>query len=127
MGLKDHEPILKIVRSDPEYLELFSQAFGKTGDQITMTEVKQSLGTFERTIVGGDSPFDRYYFKGDKTAMSPAAIRGLDVYVNQGRCVSCHRIEQTQALFTDNRFHMIGVAATQMPQNLMNSRQRFKT
>ena len=118
MGLKDHEPILKIVRSDPEYVELFSRAFGKTGDQITMTEVKQALGTFERTIISGDSPFDRYYFKGDKTAMSPAAIRGLDVYVNQGRCVSCHRIEQTQALFTDNRFHMIGVSATQMPQNL---------
>ncbi|MCF8130956.1 MAG: c-type cytochrome [Deltaproteobacteria bacterium] len=118
MGLKDHEPILKIVRSDPEYLELFSQAFGKTGDQITMTEVKQALGTFERTIISGNSPFDRYYFLGEKTAMSPGAIRGLDVYVNQGRCVSCHRIEQTQAIFTDNRFHMIGVAAAQMPQNL---------
>ena len=118
MGLKDHEPILKIVRSDPEYLELFNQAFGKTGDRITMTEVKQALGTFERTIISGNSPFDRYYFKGEKTAMSPAAIRGLDVYVNQGRCVSCHRIEQTQAIFTDNRFHMIGVSATQMPQNL---------
>ena len=29
--------------------------------------------------------------------------------MNQGRCVSCHVIEQTQALFTDNRFHNIGV------------------
>ena len=118
MGLKDHEPILKIVRSDPEYATLFEKAFGKTGDRITMTEVKQALGTFERTLVSGDSPFDRYYFKGDKTAMSPAAIRGLEIYVNQGRCVSCHRIEQTQALFTDNRFHMIGVSANQMPQDL---------
>jgi len=118
MGLKDHEPILKIVRSDPEYSNLFDKAFGKKGDQITMTEVKQALGTFERTLVSGNSPFDQYYFKGDKTAMSPAAIRGLDVYVNQGRCVSCHRIEQTQAIFTDNRFHMIGVSANQMPESL---------
>ena len=118
MGLKDHEPILKIVRSDPEYSNLFSNAFGKTGDRITMTEVKQALGTFERTLISGNSPFDQYYFKGDKTAMSPAAIRGLEVYVNQGRCVSCHRIEQTQALFTDNRFHMIGVSANQMPKDL---------
>jgi len=67
MGLKDHEPILKIVRSDPEYVELFSRAFGKTADQITMTEVKQALGTFERTIISGNSPFDRYYFLGEKT------------------------------------------------------------
>jgi len=118
MGLKDHEPILKIVRTDPEYVELFKSAFGKTGDQVAMTEVQQALGTFQRTLIGGDSPFDRYYFGGDKEAMSPAAIRGLDVFIGQGRCVSCHLIEQTQALFTDNRFHMIGVAANQMPQDL---------
>jgi cytochrome c peroxidase len=118
MGLKDHEPILKIVRADPEYMELFKKAFAKTGDQITMAEVQQALGTFQRTLIGGNSPFDRYYFGGDKEAMSPAAIRGLEVFVGQGRCVSCHLIEQTQALFTDNRFHMIGVAANQMPQDL---------
>ena len=113
MGLKDHEPILKIVRADPEYMELFKKAFAKTGDQITMAEVQQALGTFQRTLIGGNSPFDRYYFGGDKEAMSPAAIRGLKIFVGQGRCVSCHLIEQTQALFTDNRFHMIGVAANQ--------------
>jgi len=118
MGLENHEPILKIVRSDPEYLDLFQRAFGKTGDKITMVEVEQALGTFERTLIGGNSPFDRYYFGGDKTAMSPAAIRGLEVFINQGRCVSCHVIEQTQALFTDNRFHMIGVAANRMPKDL---------
>jgi len=118
MGLKDHEPILKIVRTDPEYVVLFKNVFGKTGDQITMTEVKQALATFQRTLIGGNSPFDRYYFGGDKAAMSPAAIRGFDIYIGQGRCVSCHVIEQTQALFTDNRFHMIGVSANQMPQDL---------
>jgi len=118
MGLKDHEPILKIVQTDPEYTELFKKAFGKTGDQITMADVQQALATFQRTLIGGNSPFDRYYFGGDKTAMSPAAIRGLEIYVGQGRCVSCHVIEQTQALFTDNRFHMIGVSANQMPQDL---------
>lgn len=118
MGLKDHEPILKIVRTDPEYAELFKKAFGKIGDQITMTEVQKGLGTFQRTLIGGDSPFDRYYFGGDKEAMSPAAIRGFQIYIGKGRCVSCHLIEQTQALFTDNRFHMIGVSANQMPQDL---------
>ena len=118
MGLKDHEPILEIVRTDPEYAELFKNVFSKTGDQITMTEVKQALATFQRTLIGGNSPFDRYYFGGDKEAMSPAAIRGFQIYIGQGRCVSCHLIEQTQALFTDNRFHMIGVSANQMPQDL---------
>lgn len=118
MGLKDYGPILRIVRTDPEYVQLFKKAFGKSGDQITVKEVTQAIATFERTLIAGNSPFDRYYFGGDKTAMSPAAIRGLKVFVEQGRCVSCHVIEETQALFTDNRFHMIGVAAQDMPKNL---------
>lgn len=118
MGLKNHDPILKIVRSDPEYLELFKKTFGKTGTEITMVEVQQALATFQRTLIAGNSPFDRYFYGGDRTAMNAAAIRGLDVFVNQGRCVSCHVIEQTQALFTDNRFHMIGVSVNQMPRDL---------
>ena len=71
--------------------------------------VAKAIASFERTIVAGDSPFDRYYFAGDKKAMTEAQVRGLAVYTGKGRCVSCHRIEQTQALFTDNRFHNIGV------------------
>lgn len=109
MGLTDHEPIVQIVRSDPEYGAMFKKAFGKTGGEITMKEVKQAIAAFERTIIAGDSPFDRYQYGGDKSAMSEAAIRGLEVFRGQGRCVSCHVIEQTQALFTDNRFHNIGV------------------
>jgi cytochrome c peroxidase len=118
MALPSHEPILKIVRTDPGYKGFFKKVFGKTGNQITMKEVSQAIASFERTLLAGNSPFDRYFYGGDKTAMSPAAIRGFEVFVNQGRCVSCHVIEQTQALFTDNRFHMIGAAAQQMPKGL---------
>lgn len=118
MALPNHEPILKIVRTDPEYVDLFKKAFAKTGNQITMKEVEQAIASFERTLIAGNSPFDRYFYGGDKNAMSPAAIRGLDVFINQGRCVSCHVIEQTQALFSDNRFHMIGASAQQMPKDL---------
>ena len=118
MALPNHEPILKIVRTDPEYMDLFQKVFAKTGNRITMKEVEQAIASFERTLIAGNSPFDRYFYGGDKKAMSPAAIRGLDVFINQGRCVSCHVIEQTQALFTDNRFHMIGSGAKQMPKNL---------
>jgi len=109
MGLKDHQPILKIVRSDPEYAKAFVQVFGKKGSAISMTEVTQAIAAFERTQVAGDSPFDRYYFKGDLKALTDQQKRGFDIFVNKGRCVSCHVIEQTTALFTDNRFHNIGV------------------
>jgi cytochrome c peroxidase len=109
MGLKDHQPILKIVRSDPAYVKAFEQVFGKKGAQVTMKEVQQAIAAFERTKVAGNSPFDRYFYGGESGALTDAQKRGFDLFVNKGRCVSCHVIEQTQALFTDNRFHNIGV------------------
>lgn len=118
MGLKDHEPILQIVRTDPAYVEAFRVVFGKSGDQVTMQEVTEAIAAFERTIVAGNSPFDRWYFGGDAKAMSPAAIRGFAVFLGQGRCVSCHVVEQTTALFTDNRFHNIGVGVNRIQQDV---------
>lgn len=109
MGMKDHEPILKIVRSDPEYTKAFQQVFGKSGNEITRKEVLQAIAAFERTVISGGSPFDRWLYGGDKKALTPAQRRGFDVFVGQGRCVSCHVVEQTQALFTDNNFHNIGI------------------
>ncbi len=117
-GLKDYQPILDIVRTDPEYTKLFRQVFAKTGRDITIEEVKKAIASFERTIISGDSPFDRYYFAHDKAAMSPAAIRGLQVFVGQGRCVSCHTITDTHALFTDNRFHNLGVGFDRIDKDI---------
>jgi cytochrome c peroxidase len=108
-SLEDHQPILDIVRSDPEYVTAFDKVFGKSGDTITMTEVTRAIAAFERTQVTGDSPFDRWYYAGDEQALTAAQKRGFDLFVNEGRCVSCHVVEQTQALFTDNRFHNVGV------------------
>jgi cytochrome c peroxidase len=48
MALPSHEPILKIVRTDPEYKDLFKKVFGKTGGQVTMKEVQQAIASFER-------------------------------------------------------------------------------
>lgn len=109
MGLANHDPVLKIVRSDPDYVAAFRKVFDKEPAQVTMREVQQAMASFERTIVSGDSPFDQWYFGKRKDAISAQAQRGFDVFMNKGRCVSCHTIEQDQALFTDNRFHNIGV------------------
>jgi cytochrome c peroxidase len=118
MGLPDHQPILDIVRSDPEYTKAFQEVFGKTGDAITMTEVTRAIAAFERTQVSGGSPFDQYYFAGDRSALTAAQERGFDLFVNKGRCVSCHRVEQTQALFTDNRFHNVGVGINDIQKDV---------
>jgi cytochrome c peroxidase len=109
MALPSHEPILQIVRTDPEYEQMFRKAFGKEPAQVAMMDVQQAIATFERTLVFGDSPFDRWYYGGDEAALSESAQRGFTVFLEQGRCVSCHTMEQSWATFTDNRFHNIGV------------------
>lgn len=109
MGLKDHSSVVRIVQTDPEYIKMFQTAFGKSGAEVGMPDVMKAIASFERTVVAGDSPFDRYYFRGETGALTPAQVRGFKVFLNEGRCVSCHAVEETQALFTDNRFHNIGI------------------
>jgi cytochrome c peroxidase len=125
MGLPNHEPILKIVRTDTEYVASFRQVFAVEPAAITMEHVKKAIATFERTIVAGDSPFDRYYFGGDKAAMSESAVRGFQVFLGDGRCVSCHVIEQDQALFTDNRFHNVGVGINRIQDKVPEIAPKF--
>jgi len=125
MGLKDHEPILKIVRSDPEYVRAFEQVFDKTDETVTMDEVTKAIAAFERTQVSGDSPFDRYWFGGEEEALTPAQKRGFSLFVNEARCVSCHVIEQTTALFTDNRFHNIGVGINAVQDDVPDLAREF--
>jgi cytochrome c peroxidase len=127
MGLPSHEPILNIVRTDPFYVELFKRAFGKTGTGVTMEEVKKAIASYERTIIAGDSPFDRWRFKNEENAISQAAKRGFEVFVAEGRCVSCHVIEQDQALFTDNRFHNIGVGINRIQYDVPRLSAEFLT
>jgi cytochrome c peroxidase len=108
-GLADHEPILQIARSDPDYKKAFMEVFGVSGDQLTLQHVAKAIASFERTLVSGNSPFDRYYFNGRKDALTAAQVRGFQLFIGQGRCVSCHTIEHDHALFSDSRFHNIGI------------------
>ena len=100
------------VVANPEYVRLFAQAFGP--GPISYEMVAKSLASFERTLLSGNSPFDRYYYGGDKTAMSASAIRGLalfkDFTLDGPNCISCHRIEDKFATFTEPRFHNTGVS-----------------
>lgn len=103
-----HEVSLSKLSRDEEYSELFQQAFGtKT---ITLGRVENALASFERTILSGDSAFDRYEFAGDKTALTPAQVRGLEIFkdTKRGNCAVCHTIGSSYALFTDNKFHNLG-------------------
>jgi cytochrome c peroxidase len=125
MGLEDHQPILDIVRSDPDYVKAFKEVFGKSGEAVTMDEVTKAIAAFERTKVAANSPFDRWYFGGEEDALTAQQKRGFELFINEGRCVSCHTIEQTQALFTDNRFHNIGVGINNIQDDVPQLAHEF--
>ena len=114
MGLPNREPILKIVRSDPAYANALKAVFGIEPAGITIQHVSQAIAAFERTVVAGNSPFDRWYFGGDKTAMNESAVRGCQVFLREGSCVSCHTIEQDHALFSEHHFHNVGVGINEI-------------
>lgn len=125
-GLPSHQPILQIVRDDDEYAQAFSAVFDIEANEISMEHVSKAIASFERTVVAGNSAFDRYYYAGEKNALAEDAGRGLGLFLGKGRCVSCHRIEQTQALFTDNRFHNIGVGFKQIRGKEAETAEQFQ-
>ena len=125
-GLKDFSPILKVIKSDKEYLSLFKKAFGINAEKIGIEHVVKAIASFERTVISGNSPFDRYMYGGEKGAMSEAAIRGLKLYRTKARCQDCHPIGQTSAIFTDNKFHNLGVGFSVIEPRLMEIVEKVK-
>jgi cytochrome c peroxidase len=91
--------ILKTIRSIPEYRTRFREAFGN--GQGTLDQIVQAIATFERLVVSGNSPYDRY-IAGDRAALTATQQRGLAVFTKQ--CASCH----TPPLFTNGSYIRIG-------------------
>ena len=106
---QSHDVMVAKIGKMTEYQAAFDKAFGP--GPITVEKVEMAIASFERTMVSGNSPFDRYQYGGDKTALSAAAIRGLAIFRDKakGNCATCHTIEDKYALFTDGKFHNIGV------------------
>ncbi len=104
-----HEVTVSKLAADAGYRAQFEKAFGK--GPVTMGRVTEALGAFERTLISGNSEFDQYEFGGNSNALSPAAVRGLAIFRDpkRGNCAACHTINKSYALFTDGKFHNIGV------------------
>jgi len=97
-----HEMVVASLQGIAGYQGLFAKAFGSEG--ITIDRAAMAIATFERTILSGNAPYDRYK-KGDKKAMSPEQVRGMSVFFDKAKCDRCHE----NANFTLNAYANLGV------------------
>ncbi len=102
MGMPDHDAVVAKLKKIKGYHRMFARAFGKPG--INIDRVAQAIAAFERTVLSGNSKYDRYQ-AGDKKAMSEAEARGMELFNGKARCATCHN----GVNFTDEQYHNIGV------------------
>lgn len=107
MGQPDGDAAAKAIADDAEYQQMFQAAYGRSPNY---EDIGRAIASFERTLVFLDAPIDDY-LAGDPKAISASAQRGFALFNGKARCVSCHMINPSNPLGTDNRFHNIGVAA----------------
>ncbi|MBA3313831.1 MAG: c-type cytochrome [Planctomycetaceae bacterium] len=95
------EEAVKRLNEIEGYKKQFNEIFG--GD-VTKECLAKALAAYERTILSGDAPYDRFK-AGDTSALSEPAVRGMKLFFGKANCSACH----SGPNFTDFAFHNIGV------------------
>jgi len=101
-GFVDHDEMIAKMKKIEGYKKLFKKVFGA---DITIGGVGKAIASFQRTILSGNSPADRFDMGGDEKALSPAAQRGLVLFREKARCTKCHSGFNS----TDEKFHNLGI------------------
>jgi cytochrome c peroxidase len=97
------EQVLKPIQDSNEMDLTLPEAVTRTG--LPAEEISRALASYVRSILSGDSPFDRFV-GGDLSALSAEQQAGLQLFRGKGNCVACH----VGPNFTDERLHNTGVA-----------------
>jgi cytochrome c peroxidase len=107
MGAQTHDQIAARVGATPGYSDSFKQAFGGA---VTIDAIAKAIAAYERTLVSGNSPLDRYT-AGDLKALSESARNGMILFRSKARCSVCHAFNQSFPFLTDGNYRNTGVAA----------------
>lgn len=86
----NEELVLERLRTDAAYQALFATAYPGESDPFTFNNITLALSSFTRTLISGNAPYDQY-LRGDTTAMSESAQRGMELFLSEGlECHHCH-------------------------------------
>jgi cytochrome c peroxidase len=99
--------VIEKIKVLPEYAGRFEKAFAGRGPDVL--NVGQALATYQRTLVSGNSRFDRWYYGKQQEALTAEEQAGFGLFSGKAGCSVCHVVAEKHALFTDNRFHNTGI------------------
>ncbi len=97
----DLKEVVSRLTDDADYTRRFEEVFGT---QVTREGIGKAIAAFERTIISGNSPYDRYE-AGDESALNEAQKRGMELFMDRANCAVCH----TPPTFSNGRFYNAGV------------------
>ena len=92
LGVKNNgADFLRAARADGTYRRLFRAAFPGEAHPYTIANVAKALASFERTIISGNSPYDKYHYGVDDKAIPASAKRGEILFFSEPlSCFRCH-------------------------------------
>ena len=98
--------LIKKIKSIPDYDNLFEEAYG-TGPSIDT--LSRAFAAYQYALISGNSAFDRWYYGGDRSAISSDAKKGFKLFTGKASCVTCHTVGEDYTLFTDEQLHNTGI------------------
>ncbi len=117
LGQRSQAELEERLRGIAEYQPLFSAAFPEEARPIRYENVAKALACFQRTLISGRSPFDRWLLEGDESAISDSAKRGFELFnTERFECFHCHvgfnlsdHVSYEDQLFPAAPFHNTGL------------------
>ena len=122
-GFKTEEEIIAAVKGIPEYKKRFESVFHRP---VNIEDIERAIATFERTVLSGNSRFDKHIAareRGETSDFTEQELRGERSFRAAGRCGLCHGGFN----FTDEERHDIGVDAEGTPFKTPSLREVSKT
>ncbi len=90
LGLEETQLVARLA-SDPWYAASFRDSFPGEPAPVTLANVTKALASFERTLISGESPYDRLVYQGRRDALSESAWRGMRLFFSDRlACSKCH-------------------------------------
>ncbi|HWX01364.1 cytochrome-c peroxidase [Collimonas sp.] len=109
----DH--VVSKIKALPDYQHLFESAFN--GREVGRETIGTALASYERTLLSGNSRFDRWRYGQVKTAINDNEQAGFRIFSGKANCIACHSMDKNSALFTDGKFHNTGIGWLSSAEN----------